>query len=228
MMNRSKTAYKVNNSRAAFEQSYKFDGTDTDLAGIYSLANVRSRLERYVTKSNKTSESMSELLNNKMSYSVLKNSAWLRIKGDYVYITQGSQYQTGDYGYKEYSDSWVDGRYVNSNCVFKRGDRFSDYPHATIVLRNKSYVNITGRKVTGDLTYKYDESSGNWKSDDYTITSYSATISYLQSLKEGEELPEEFILTPAEVAKLGVDKNTNTNPEHGFIFDGTVTPGTAF
>ncbi|MCR5099784.1 MAG: leucine-rich repeat domain-containing protein [Butyrivibrio sp.] len=220
----SNIVYKKN-----VEKSYRFDGTDTDSAGIYSLENVKTRLNRYVTKSTKDSEALSESLNKKYNYSVIKNSAWIRINGgSYTYSTQGAWYLDGHYGYKEYSDAWVDGRYVNDKCVFERGAKFSQHPTSRIIIRNKTYINYSGKKVTGDLEYVYDKNTGTWKSEDYLILSYAVGQWTSTILKEGDELPEEFILTQEEAAKLGVDKNTNLNPAHGFIFDGTVAPGTSF
>ena len=91
-----------------------------------------------------------------------------------------------------------------------------------------TYKNYYGQVITGDLTYEYDTKTGTWKSSEYAIIGYAVNQWTSTILPEGEEVPADFILTQAQVNAMGVDKNTNVNPSHGFIFDGTVAPGTKF
>ena len=211
------------------EQGYKFDSSDRDYAGVYSLENVKNRLKRYITKTNTDATALNDQIKNAQSYARFGHCSWLKLYGGkYAYYTQGSWYLNGDYGYKSIKDTWVNGRYVNSHGEFEKGAKLKDHPKADIIKTNVTYKNYYGQVITGDLTYEYDTKTGTWKSSEYAIIGYAVNQWTSTILPEGEEVPADFILTQAQVNAMGVDKNTNANPSHGFIFDGTVAPGTKF
>lgn len=131
----------------------------------------------------------------------------------YAYVTVGDDYE--DSYVDSASNVWVDGRYLNEWNYWEKGAKFSDYPQAAIMVRGMTYTDYYGEQKTGDVWFNYDADSDSWKAFKYLY-------------ENNEEYPEEFILTQEEVAELQVDKNTNTPPENGFIYDGTVKPGTPF
>ena len=158
--------------------------------------------------------------------------SWLRVGAEgyfsgtaptkvYTYVTQGDRFKanTDEVYIHSPEDFWVDGRYINEWNYFEEGAAFSDHPTSDIMIRNLQYIDADGTAQTGDVTFSYDEEADIW----------AATYAYHGGYAiPGETLPDELILTHDEVAVLGVDRNTNTKPEHGFIYDSSVAPGTPF
>ena len=118
-------------------------------------------------------------------------------------------------------DAWVDGRYVGKHYTYEAGAKFSDHPKASIILRNQTYVDSKGDEHTQDLVYKYDSATDTWRATFYYFI--EGKYNY-----KTDVLPDQFILTRKQVNAIKPDKNTNTVPSSGYIYDGTKAPGTSF
>ena len=124
-------------------------------------------------------------------------------------------------------DVWVEGRYIGTWMEgLKLGERYEDHPTSDIILEDITYINAAGDKVTTDVIYVYNEEYKQWYGEmAYECADYSPGrwTSYTFEL---EDLPEELVLTQAEVDAMVLDYNTNTYPEKYLIYDGTAKPGT--
>ena len=60
---------------------------------------------------------------------------------------------------------WVDGRYIEANHAFYKGDSFDMHPTAGIIVRNMTYTNYDKETFTGDVLFDYDEKSGTWNAE---------------------------------------------------------------
>ena len=118
------------------------------------------------------------------------------------------------------SDAWVDGRYVSVYENLILGESFADHPEADIVIRNMSYVDKNGVNRQQDVVFSYDKASDTWRAPFY----YAAAYGYSSAMK----LPDNMILTRAEVMALVPDRNTNKAPLEGLIYSGQAKPGTPF
>ena len=88
----------------------------------------------------------------------------------------------------------MDGRYINSHEGMVLGEKFSDHPTADIIVRNQTYTDSNGETSTGDIVYEYDSATKTWRAPYY----YSGGWWYSSNM----ELPDEFILTAAEVKTI--------------------------
>lgn len=161
-------------------------------------------------------------------------------------------YWGGDLGYA--SDVWVDGRYVDAWECFVPGEKFEDHPHSDILLKMSvpqikyEYENIyneeTGLYDTAftiisiseeqkNARFSYQSDENLWRCiyvdelyDDDCASYYD--IEYL--VREGvldKKYLRDYVLTPDDVAKLKVDRNTNKIPDDYYIYDQTAKPGTS-
>ena len=161
-------------------------------------------------------------------------------------------YWGGDLGYA--SDVWVDGRYVDAWECFVPGEKFEDHPHSDILLKMSvpqikyEYENIYNEE-TGlydtvftiisvseeqkNARFSYQSDENLWRCiyvdelyDDGCASYYD--IEYL--VREGvldKKYLRDYVLTPDDVAKLKVDRNTNKIPDDYYIYDQTAKPGTS-
>ena len=161
-------------------------------------------------------------------------------------------YWGGDLGYA--SDVWVDGRYVDAWECFVPGEKFEDHPHSDILLKMSvpqikyEYENIYNEE-TGlydtvftiisvseeqkNARFSYQSDENLWRCiyvdelyDDDCASYYD--IEYL--VREGvldKKYLRDYVLTPDDVAKLKVDRNTNKIPDDYYIYDQTAKPGTS-
>lgn len=211
--------------KSTIDKDYKFDGSSNDKIDNCSLQHYKNDIDYYKAKADAITQKIKS--DNPLDDlgAKLSSSTWFRIyNGDYVYATEGSWY-IHCAERKNYKNTWIDGRYVNAKGVFVKGAKFEEHPDADIVITNQTYKNVSGKTVTGDVTYRYDAENDTWESVDYYITSYS--INSWSTYNDGTK-PDVFTLTRQQVQQLKVDRNTNSDPEHGYIFDGTVKPGTTF
>ena len=186
----------------------------------------------YKKQASKDQEVYEDLVQGSTYKKTVSPGSWIRVGAEgyfsgtapekvYTYVTQGSWFTT-DYDevdIRSVEDIWVDGRYINKWNYFEEGAVFSDHPTADIMIRNMQYIDGSGTSQTGDITFMYNEEQDVWEAKFEYHSGYSIP---------GGTLPDELILTQEEVAALGVDRNTNTKPEHGFIYDSSVAPGTPF
>ena len=161
-------------------------------------------------------------------------------------------YWGGDLGYA--SDVWVDGRYVDAWECYVPGEKFEDHPQSDILLKmsvpqikyeyeNKyneetglydtDFTVISVKEVQKSVLFSYQSDENLWRCidvdelyDDGCASYYD--ISYL--VREGlldKKYLRDYTLTPDDVAKLKVDRNTNKIPDDYYIYDRTVKPGTS-
>ena len=173
--------------------------------------------------------------------------------GSNFYTDSGSEiYWGGDLGYA--SDVWVDGRYVDAWEGYVPGEKFEDHPNSDILLKMSvpqikyEYENIyneeTGlydtdftiisvSEVQKSVLFSYQSDENLWRCIDVDelydddCASYH-DVEYL--VREGlldKKYLRDYVLTPDDVAKLKVDRNTNKIPDDYYIYDQTVKPGTS-
>ena len=161
-------------------------------------------------------------------------------------------YWGGDLGYA--SDVWVDGRYVDAWEGYVPGEKFEDHPHSGILLKMSvpqikyEYENIyneeTGlydtdftiisvSEVQKSVLFSYQSDENLWRCidvdelyDDDCASYYDVEYLVREGLLDKKYL-RDYVLTPDDVAKLKVDRNTNKIPDDYYIYDQTVKPGTS-
>ena len=161
-------------------------------------------------------------------------------------------YWGGDLGYA--SDVWVDGRYVDAWEGYVLGEKFEDHPHSAILLKMSvpqikyEYENIyneeTGlydtdftiisvSEVQKSVLFSYQSDENLWRCidvdelyDDDCASYYDVEYLVREGLLDKKYL-RDYVLTPDDVAKLKVDRNTNKIPDDYYIYDQTVKPGTS-
>ena len=161
-------------------------------------------------------------------------------------------YWGGDLGYA--SDVWVDGRYVDAWEGYVPGEKFEDHPNSNILLKMSvpkikyEYENIyneeTGlydtdftiisvSEVQKSVLFSYQSDENLWRCidvdelyDDDCASYYDVEYLVREGLLDKKYL-RDYVLTPDDVAKLKVDRNTNKIPDDYYIYDQTVKPGTS-
>ena len=147
------------------------------------------------------------------------------------------------------SDVWVDGRYICEYEFFVPGETFEQHPTSGILL-----TDVTVPVGSYDYYYQYDYSVGEYVKVFYDVelTEGKRTVCYYYSEEEDawlassrdfnyydlvemvdsglidEKYLDNLKLSHEEVDALDVDRNTNLNPQSGFIYDGSVEAGTEF
>lgn len=214
------------------EKLFLFDGSAKDYAKNPTLESLSEKRGEYGTYAREDAELYRDLIQGKTFAETIGLGSWIRVGTEgfnlltksYAYVTQGCVYTEGSGGIPySVENVWVDGRYINQYNRYEAGAKFQDYPKADIMVRDMAYTNKWGNTCRGDVVYEYDEASGCWLSRAYV--SYSSNTWAGDVTKE--ELPEEMVLTPEEVAALQVDRNTDTVPS-GLVYDGTAYPGTPY
>jgi uncharacterized protein YjdB len=207
-------------------QNFTFNGSSSDLGTHGTLKSLKDQYGAY-------GKAGDDLINNKYAPMISGNTTfkkttskgtWARIRYEgnwtdvkYTYFVDAYQEDSSNY---PASDAWVDGRYINANEVWEKGAKFSDHPTSNIVLNNYTYTDINSKKHTGSIKFEYDSETKQWNAKWY----YVQDAWYEDSTK----LPAEFILTKKQVDAMKLDKNTDTIPSSGLIYDGSVYPGTSF
>lgn len=159
-------------------------------------------------------------------------------------------YWSGDLMY--FTDAWVDGRYIDAWECFVLGAKFEDHPTSSITLNDvkipqvtcdcdyeynydtgryeKTYSNIKVVETVKTAWFDYDEKNNIWIADCYVFDEEGYYI--IKELTEKGLIDKRYLdmvtLTLDEVKALHVDRNTDIIPEKGFIYDGTVEPGTPY
>lgn len=209
------------------EKIFLFDGSEVDYGTNATLKGLLDKLLKYAEMAYEDAAQYEDLLTGDTFRKTIGIGNWLRIGMEpywtdrtpdlaYAYVTQlcsgGMTYIC--------SDAWVDGRYINTYETYQSGARFEDHSTANIVLRNQTYTTKEGDVKTADVIYTYNYASNDWRA----YHAYSDSNGYYVD----EELPDQFILTPEDVAEMDIDRNTDIPPEHGLIYDSTQYPGTPF
>lgn len=168
---------------------------------------------------------------------------------DYYYTNDHeighSVYWGGSLGYA--SNTWVNGRYVSNNEVYIPGEKLEDHTDASVILYNAPvpeltfdydyeynyeehrydllYYNIKVTYSFKTVELNYDDTNGYWTTSldkdyywDDIIEKGLLDSSYLDCIR----------YTLDDLKAMGVDRNTDIEPECGYIYDQTVEPGTTF
>lgn len=157
-----------------------------------------------------------------------------------------SLYWWGSLGYG--CDTWVDGRYIDAYEGYVPGETFEDHPESDIILSEVAlpiisydlkynystdsydYSNIEITETNTTVRYTYDKIEKTWKADSNSIAITNSSYSTIVDMTEKGLIDEKYLdalqLTYDEVMALDVDRNTNINPTHYYLYNGTATPGT--
>ncbi len=161
-------------------------------------------------------------------------------------------YWGGDLGYA--SDVWVDGRYVDAWECYVPGEKFEDHPYSDILLKmsvpqikyeyeniyneetglyDTDFTIISESEVQKSVLFSYQSDKNLWRCfdvdelyDDDCASYYDIEYLVREGLLDKKYL-RDYALTPDDVAKLKVDRNTNKIPDDYYIYDQTVKPGTS-
>ena len=186
-----------------------------------------------------------------------KTGAWTRISGYYSYLYQKDDdydFWADEWGvgYSNYhggslqlvADTWIDGRYVDDH-TYVPGAKFEDHPESKIMLLGvkkptveydtewkyddsadsykKVYKNVKVTESTENIIYKYKSEKKTWEASDYEL--------FAAMTEQGavdKKYADALQLTYEEVLQLDVDKNTDVEPDKGYIYNGSAAPGTRF
>ncbi len=213
------------------ELLYPFDGSSND----YLTKSLEERYAKMLEIDAKADEelsmyqamiSRSKLLSTIKSEANGAGGAWFRVATPAYYGTTYTYLYTLNVDsacWLQYAeDVWVDGRYIDEKNNLVLGATFEEHPNATIIVRDMTYVNVDGETVTQDVAFEYESEYDAW----YGYEQYFKNEGFSDS--DMVNMPDEMVLTRDEVLAMKVDKNSGNLPEKGYIYDGTVKPGTAF
>ena len=206
------------------KKDFTFDGTSTDFGTHGTLKALGNRFAEYGRLANEDNAALAAQLSNEVVLGAIGSGAWARVATEswggygstFVYMIPN---YSGDY-WNVVSNAWVDGHYINEYELFVPGAKFADHPNSDIIVCGMDYTDYQGNAHHSDVRFWYDASTDCWYATDYYTLGWG--------LSDGEELPEQFVLTRAEVQAMGVDARSNRIPATGVVFDGTVKPGSPF
>ncbi|MBR3833334.1 MAG: hypothetical protein IKJ73_03370, partial [Lachnospiraceae bacterium] len=206
------------------EKLYYFDNSDKDFAANPSLASMSDKILEYGKLSDEKLAGYEEMLTGEAVKNAIFPGNWVKIREDYtgyeVYAYAGMF--SVDTSYSFLSDTWVDGRYIDSYEIYEPGAKFEDHPNADIVIRNMTYRDVSGTTVTRDVQFIYYSNRDEW------LAPYSYLRRNYYYSDTLDTLPDYMVLTREEVEAMDLDYNTDKLPESGVSCDGTVVPGTPF
>ncbi len=162
-----------------------------------------------------------------------------------------SLYWGGDLGYA--NDAWVDGRYVDKWKGYVKGAKFEDHPTSSIIIKDlmvpqipyrysyefnaetnkyEATYNVDGEITEEKRTVVFRYQNGVWVVWNLVFNDGCANYEVIADMASKGKISENYLdtvsLTADEVSAMGVDRNTNTAPDKGYIFDGTAAPGTPY
>lgn len=209
------------------EKLFTFDGSYNDYATNVTLERLANKRAEYGEISDAAMGQYQDRICGNTFYATVASGCWIRVLKEplcsdqdslkaYVYFTKINTRMA-----VPCEDVWVDGRYIGEYNFYEPGEKFSDHPTANIIIRNMVYYDIGGIECQEDVFYKYDLSTDTWRAESsYLHENYLAD--------KDKELPEKFVLTREEALQMNLDENTDAEPAGGFIYDGSVEPGTPF
>ena len=221
---------------------------DLTLENLYKINVAYAGSPNYTAELKNKYDFTSEQLNE-----CIKDNVWARVRpSGYTYIYKPCE-DADAVILPHYSNVWVDGRYISNNG-FEKGTKYSEHPHANILLTdvrmpiitydfdwdNNKYIvkNITYKNM--NMLYSYNGDSKVWIADYQSIhggkydpvvfgrSDQAAIIEMVKQKVLDKKYLDMITLTQEQVNKLNLDKNTDKYPETGIIFDGTEPPGTPF
>ncbi len=215
------------------KETFLFDGSADDLSTNTSMDRLAQQRKEYGDLAEKDAEYYEDLITGATYAKTIGMGSWIRVGTEgfnlsaqsYAYVTRGCRYDADDEDARPYSveDIWVDGRYINKNNRFELGTKFAEHSTSDIMIRNMSYTDKWGKQACGDVIFSYDEETDTWFS-----RAWASFSSFTSAVYSYEELPDDMILTQEEVRAMNVDGNADLLPTSGYIYDGSVYPGTPF
>lgn len=225
---------------------YSFDGGAYDMSTTKSWAKLSEVVQHYIDiEVPDQYEGVEDMLTWK------KVGAQLSPHGDYARINGCSEDDGFAYLFgaqAAMSDCWFDGRYFDAFEMFQKGATFSDpeLSQKTIYLKdfkvplpalgeNEEYncelwpeYNIETQTMEGIAYFGYDEESDTWKAESFArIWKRDADGNVIDSKEVTDEAYlDALTITREEAEQMGLDRNTNKDPEKYLIYDGTAEPGT--
>ncbi len=219
------------------EVLFLFDNSKDDYAFNVEIESLSSKYREYNSLSLKRLSEYKKMLYGDEAKNTIFPGAWLRVRTEgwssnpcYTYVS----YVYGDNYRSEIEDTWVDGRYISVYNQYYPGVKYGDIlfgvdtGKSDILIRNMEYTDYNGEKVKRDVLFEYREDTDDWKA----AFSYVRDASYVTSILD--DMPDEMVLTHEEIEEMNknpdtsLDRNTDIVPQSGFIYDGTVKPGTPF
>ena len=206
------------------KKDYVFDNSSNDFGRKGSIEKLRARYLEYQTQGRIDNEVLYKQLSGEEVSKVIGSGSWAIVAVEnsrgygetYAYLSLGADNNS----YNVASNAWVDGRYVDNKERLVLGETFDQHQTANIIVRAVTYFDAYGAKHTGDIIYSYDSGTDTWTALDY----YDP-----YRWDDGDtELPAQFILTHEQVKAMNLDRNTNSNPTSGVVYNGKVPTGTKF
>ena len=231
-----------------------------------TLENIRKLLDEYADMNipddfsrtdQLTWSDVADTVGNGSWISIINNkSVWGGVSTGYSYLYKAddnNMYAEDDMGdgasmymgnsMRYASDTWVDGRYVDSYERFVPGEKFEDHKTSNIILSDVTipvleydctsqynYKNIKVSEVVCNVRYLYHKDENIWTADHNTMEITNSRIEDISAMVEQGLIPEKYLnalrLTYEDVVALDVDRNTNINPQQYYIYDQTAEPGT--
>lgn len=203
--------------------TYSFDGSANDWANVHSLKTMYNKLYALSEKAAEDNAEYKAMISGPEIRKTVGAGGWIRVGEEgtssvsrYAYAAAGP-----DNGIWVASEAWVDGKFVNRNEYVEYGAKFEDHPTADIIVRNVTYTDIYGKSHTNDVRYQYGI-------NDQWTAGYYYTCMYTYNYMDVPNFPPELKLTRDQVLEMEVDGKPYTPPMSGYIYDGTVKPGTPF
>lgn len=207
---------------------FKFDGTDQGYGTNLSMEVLRKARTACTTKSNALADAYNAQVGDKALTNIMGDGTWIRAAAEGSSMKSLCYVLPGPDGSSDIaSDMWVDGRYINKNERYVPGAKFSEHNKSTIVVKNVTYKKSNGQEVTGTVAYNYQSDTCDWRAPWYYAGGWSYVISDCAEL---HNLSPNLVLSQDQIDKMAangeIDGKTNVEPDYGYIFDGSVVPGT--
>lgn len=225
---------------------YSFDGGTYDMSTTKSWAKLSEVVQHYIDiEVPDQYEGVEDMLTWK------KVGTQLSPHGDYARINGCSEDDGFAYLFgaqAAMSDCWFDGRYFDAFEMFQKGATFSDpeLSQKTIYLKdfkvplpalgeNEEYncgswwgYNIETQTMEGIAYFGYDEESDTWKAESFAYILKKDEDGNVIGFRDitDEAYFDALTITREEAEQMGLDRNTNKDPEKYLIYDGTAEPGT--
>lgn len=214
---------------------FRFDGSSEDYYDQLTLDKLNTLLINYANYAKQDWASYPDLLYGKTFKQKIGKGTWIRVGAEgYNIDDHAFVYEMKYASWKSPSlltNTWVDGRYVTNYGNFYNGYTFKDHNTAKIALLNQTITDKYGNKHEDNMLFYYREKYDAWIALDSYEYYYGV---YSEDDIDFDSLPDEYVLTQDEVKKMNqdpetaLDCNTNKDPEHGLIYDGSAQPGTPF
>lgn len=208
------------------EKCFFFDGSENDLSHSVTYEKALEKKQLY----NELSYTYFEANKQKIRFDTIAEvlgyqGSWVRIYGGYYsYLYYDESPNRVQKMVSVEGDVWVDGRYLNKRGRYIPGTKFSDTPGSYMIIKINDAITFDGITYKGETRFRYLSDYDMWTTD----SMYWDLLDDLEAGNSIDNYPDELIITREEADAMEIDKNTDVVPQNGFIYDGTVEPGTPF